>query len=66
MISKGTFLRLKRLEVGAMPAGEPMVIEVRFVSVEKVVTNTRLVEIPQRAHNQGARGPATKFKNTYR
>jgi hypothetical protein len=52
--------RLKRLEARAIPAGEPMVIEVQFVSAEKVVTGSLLVEIgpgllaPPRAAKPGS------------
>ena len=45
MISRNLTDRLKRLEARAMPAGASMVIEVQFVSVEKVVTGSLLLEI---------------------
>jgi hypothetical protein len=32
--------RLERLEAQVAPAGQPMVIEVQFVSANKVVTNS--------------------------
>ena len=38
-----------------MPAGEPMVIEVPFVSIDKVVTGSLLIEIGSRPHGQGHR-----------
>jgi hypothetical protein len=40
MISRNLSRRLKRLEARAMPDGEPMVIEVQFVSPDKVVTGS--------------------------
>ena len=45
MISRSLSKRLKRLEARAMPAGEPLVIEVRFISPDKVVTGSLLIEI---------------------
>ncbi len=36
MINRNLSQRLKRLEAHVMPAGEPMVIDVRFVSADKV------------------------------
>ncbi len=55
MISRSLSQRLKRLEARAMPAGEPMVIEVQFVSTDKVVTGSLLIEIGSRPHAQGHR-----------
>jgi hypothetical protein len=46
--------RLERLEARVVPAGDPLVMEIQFVSPEKVMTNTISVEIRQRGHNQGA------------
>ena len=45
MISRCLAKRLKRLEVRTMPAGDPMVIEVQFVSAARVVTGSLLIEI---------------------
>ena len=56
MISRNLSQRLKRLEARAMPAGEPMVIEVQFVSVEKVVTGSLLIEIGSHPHAPATRG----------
>jgi hypothetical protein len=56
MISRSLSQRLKRLEARSMPAGEPMVIEVQFVSVEKVVTGSLSIEISSRPHAQPVRG----------
>ena len=36
--------RLERLEARAMPAGDSFVMEIQFLSPEKVVTGTLLVE----------------------
>jgi hypothetical protein len=47
---------LKRLEAHAIPAGEPKVIEVQFVSVEKVVTGSRLIEIDRVRYFAATRG----------
>ena len=57
MISRSLAQRLKRLEARSMPAGEPMVIEVQFVSVERVVTGSLSIEISSRHHAQPVRGP---------
>ena len=55
MISKSLAQRLRRLEACSIPAGEPKVIEVQFVSAEKVVTGSLLIEIGSRPHAQGHR-----------
>ncbi len=56
MISRNLSQRLKRLEARLMPAGEPMVIEVQFVSVEKVVTGSLLIEIAPVPYFTATRG----------
>jgi hypothetical protein len=53
MISRNLSQRLKRLEARAMPAGDSIVMEIQFVSPEKVVTGTLLVEIGPGAHRLG-------------
>jgi hypothetical protein len=65
MISRNISQRLKRPEARTMPAGVPTVMEIVFVTRDGVVTDTLLVEIPQRAHNEGARDQA-RTPNTYR
>ena len=51
MITRNLSQRLKRLEARTVPAvGEPMVIEVRFVSPDKVVTGSLLIEIGPTPH----------------
>jgi hypothetical protein len=62
MISWSLCQRLKRLEARTMPAGGSMVIEVRFVSVEKVVTGSLLIEIAPRPHAPQPRGPDRRRK----
>jgi hypothetical protein len=59
MISRNLSLRLKRLEARATPAGDPMVIEIQFVSPRRSM-NTISVEIPQLANNYGPRGHAIR------
>ena len=56
MIARNLSQRLKRLEARAMPADEPMVIEVQFVSVEKVVTGSLLIEIAPVPYFAATRG----------
>ena len=57
MTSRNLSQRLKRPEARSMPAGgEPMVIEVQFVSVEKVVMGSLLIEIGSHPHAPATRG----------
>ena len=61
MISRRLAQRLKRLEARSIPAGDPMVIEVRFVSPDKVVTGSVLIEIA-RSHALPPPGQARQQK----
>ena len=47
---------MKRLEARAIAVGEPIVMTIRFVSPDKVVTDTLVVEIGQPARDLGKRG----------
>jgi hypothetical protein len=62
MISRNLSRRLKRLEARAMPDGEPMVIEVQFVSPDKVVTGSLLIEVAALPHASAARHQALPQK----
>jgi hypothetical protein len=58
-------LGVSELEARAMPAGEPKVIEVQFVLVEKVVTGSLLIEIAPIPYFAATRG-RPRTPNTYR
>jgi hypothetical protein len=55
-MTKSLSRRLERLEARAIPAGEPMVIRVQFVSADKVVIDTLSIEIGAHAHEHATRG----------
>jgi hypothetical protein len=62
MISRSLSRRLDRLETSILPTStisDPVVIELQFVSPEKVVTSTMLLEVdlpaPQIKKKQGRR-----------
>ena len=65
MISRNLAQRLKRLEARVIQAGELMVIEVQFVSVEKVVTGSLLIEIAPVPYFAATRG-RPRTPNTHR
>jgi len=50
MTTRNLSQRLERLEAHAMPVGEPMVIEIQFVSPDKVVTGSLLMELAGLPH----------------
>jgi hypothetical protein len=64
MISRSLSQRLKRLEARTMPTvGEAMVIEVRFVSPDKVATGSLMIEIAPLARAALPRGPARRLNS---
>ena len=59
MISRSRSRRLARLESRAMPAGDSIVMTIQFVSPEKVVTGSLVIEI-HALTGQWAAGRATR------